>query len=955
MKNFNTQELKNIIVKANRIKNILGVDGDCSKHVDHTISQMLESLNIIQRIIELKQQHDKKIKELKQEHAHEIIELNQQHNDEINKYEEENSNFRNQIDSLTAQLIESESQREELSKRLQKEISSSQSGPFFNLGGFFGSVIKNFVDGVDDGLNEGYSAGAKIGQVIAQPVGKLVGGTAGSTAGLAVGTIKGLAEGTYEGVFKGTKTGYNLGEVLGESSGQIVGGTAGLAGGLTVGCVKGLGDAGYDLVASDKSSAEILGEGVGKVGGALGGAAIGFGDGVAKGVPKGFKAGKEVGEIYGKPAGEFIGASAGIITGATLGVIEGVPEGFIASFQNTRSIVKYITQCLVETGFFVAVGYGIYKLTSNCTNPFPDLKKELPQLNNSVQELYDQIPNIQSDLQTDCYQMLNNIRQFAEVINKTDKGTGKELGSLSSIEKHVNDILSNDLPIFDRSSSSVEDLKCNSGTVDIQPLSNNKSQVENVHMKKGDCLLQKDKDYYEKGVACLSNRVKAEKLAKNPNLTEAVFLVEGIIPNKQKASCTIINEEGKTVGYRAYSDHATPPVLTLPGGVALQNADGSTPHIQNITAIEKIMPEELNGKDQEAIIKYFKTEGLPLDKVNQVVNITIKHHQNIAKKIVGADKFYNLPLNQQDALTLAVYKSGSGFGGNNAPKAQKTLVKAIKENKGGSIDPKLYNDLHPNDHPRNVLQSIIAGDKDETLAGLDVFSKETDIGWIKGYFVKYTLEALSHVLSLRINDLQQKDTEVFKGIFIHQDDNNNIYNLLSQILTSSKNKFLVPLNLFNKHATGLIFEKNKDGVIQVKYLDSLNKNIPQELKQLIANALGSKLDFQEIPVEQQKYANCGVEVIENFILYLTGKRVSQEQAIELHSKLVENALLNIESRGVHKLFEEESGDNYSLFADSSEYIEQSSHQIHNFDYDKLNVEAMGESCASESLTHCYHS
>ncbi len=44
-------------------------------------------------------------------------------------------------------------------------------------------------------------------------------------------------------------------------------------------------------------------------------------------------------------------------------------------------------------------------------------------------------------------------------------------------------------------------------------------------------------------------------------------------------------------------------------------------------------------------------------------------------------------------------------------------------------------------------------------------------------------------------------------------------------------------------------------------------------------------------VEAQKYNNCGSEVIENFMQYLTGERVDQESAVAVHSMLLEDALI----------------------------------------------------------------
>lgn len=241
-----------------------------------------------------------------------------------------------------------------------------------------------------------------------------------------------------------------------------------------------------------------------------------------------------------------------------------------------------------------------------------------------------------------------------------------------------------------------------------------------------------------------------------------------------------------------------------------------------------------------------------------------------------------------------------------------------------------------NEEKRKILQTL---EKDSSLKGSNT-QEETNIDWINSYFGKYTLDGLNNILDLRLKDLKLKDIKILQSIFIDQ-DYNNISNILTQISLSTEQTILVPLNLFNKHAVGLVFEKSKDDTIQVKYLDSLNKEIPKELKQLIVDYLNTKVNFQKIITEQQKYANCGAEVIENFILYLTGKRISQEKAIELHSKLVENALLNIDSFGVHLLFEEPSNNCYSC-AGYLEQMHHDNHQFYNFDYENHHPALLGQ-------------
>jgi len=183
--------------------------------------------------------------------------------------------------------------------------------------------------------------------------------------------------------------------------------------------------------------------------------------------------------------------------------------------------------------------------------------------------------------------------------------------------------------------------------------------------------------------------------------------------------------------------------------------------------------------------------------------------------------------------------------------------------------------------------------KENVLQGSGEGGEERDIDWINPYFGKYTVDALRSILSLRINDLELKGMTILEAKFLDK-NHNSISDLIAQISSSTTQSTLVPINLFNKHAAGIVFTKTLKGEFEVTYLDSLNKPIPKELKQLITDNFNVKVDLKQIMVEQQKYANCGPEVIENFIYYLTAQRVTQEEAVVLHSKLLENKLLSHE-------------------------------------------------------------
>src|SRR6185312_15381174 len=104
----------------------------------------------------------------------------------------------------------------------------------------------------------------------------------------------------------------------------------------------------------------------------------------------------------------------------------------------------------------------------------------------------------------------------------------------------------------------------------------------------------------------------------------------------------------------------------------------------------------------------------------------------------------------------------------------------------------------------------------------------------------------------------------------------------------------------DKHWLGLLFKK-LDTVVEVIYLDSEQRTIPALLKSKLEDGLsknGYKSHFLELKLEQQRYNNCGPELIENFAYHLTGTRATQEAAVHVHSLLVENNLLDPKEYGL---------------------------------------------------------
>jgi len=322
--------------------------------------------------------------------------------------------------------------------------------------------------------------------------------------------------------------------------------------------------------------------------------------------------------------------------------------------------------------------------------------------------------------------------------------------------------------------------------------------------------------------------------------------------------------------------------------------------------------------DKEELLKkpeYYnlrtKIANLPEKTQNLLANKAIEEHLEKCKKDIS--NFDELP-NTHKAVILSQKYVGNNYFALSSSKTGKPGYCNQPIQEGDAIKVmKIIHNSNPNDGKRTLGHLILLDpDSDEInnqLAGFDIYGKEKEIGWINRYFGKYTLGALSYILSLRINDLQirNKNIRVLSGIFINQVEN-NVSDLIARIDESNEETVFVPLNLYNKHATGLIFEKLSEGgnqIIEVKYFDPLNKPIPEELKELIAISLSQEIvNFKQITVDEQNYANCGPEVIENFVLYLTGQRLSQEKAIELHSKLVENELIGKANYGTHLLFEE---------------------------------------------------
>lgn len=115
-----------------------------------------------------------------------------------------------------------------------------------------------------------------------------------------------------------------------------------------------------------------------------------------------------------------------------------------------------------------------------------------------------------------------------------------------------------------------------------------------------------------------------------------------------------------------------------------------------------------------------------------------------------------------------------------------------------------------------------------------------------------------------------------------------IIEVLNAMTEGNSTKVLVPYNIANKHWVGMVFELEDDKVF-INYFDPENNSAPQKLVRELTffmNEFSITAEFKEIPVPTQTANNCGPEIIEDFIQYLTGERIKEEEVVPYHSQLL---------------------------------------------------------------------
>lgn len=198
----------------------------------------------------------------------------------------------------------------------------------------------------------------------------------------------------------------------------------------------------------------------------------------------------------------------------------------------------------------------------------------------------------------------------------------------------------------------------------------------------------------------------------------------------------------------------------------------------------------------------------------------------------------------------------------------------------------------PSPHASNSSSSSSSS----SSSGTALFDHEDSSPWNI-----YTTTAMNEILKLRLEstNVKEEEVEIVNPVSAFEETASSAEEIAADISSVESNrKLLVILNLYHKHWVGIVVDKS-DGEIKLTYMDSEQFAMPEMLKEKLAEAFTEtnpecEISIVEAELEPQKYNNCGLEVIENFIAYLTGYRLSQEDALPFHSALLEDTLLEPE-------------------------------------------------------------
>lgn len=201
-----------------------------------------------------------------------------------------------------------------------------------------------------------------------------------------------------------------------------------------------------------------------------------------------------------------------------------------------------------------------------------------------------------------------------------------------------------------------------------------------------------------------------------------------------------------------------------------------------------------------------------------------------------------------------------------------------------------------------LKQEVLTALQDISGAGSIDTATIADFGYHIG-LNEYYGSGLNKILKLRLDNLPTKTEKIttLESTYLYTESKSDIQKMAVDVISNFQQgikTLLVPCNLYSKHWVGLVFELDNSNNVSVKYLDSENNSLPQGLQAELQEAIseyGYNPAIEQQDVEQQQANNCGVEVIENFMLHVSGYRLPQEKALKFHSQLLEEYLLSEDS------------------------------------------------------------
>ena len=165
-------------------------------------------------------------------------------------------------------------------------------------------------------------------------------------------------------------------------------------------------------------------------------------------------------------------------------------------------------------------------------------------------------------------------------------------------------------------------------------------------------------------------------------------------------------------------------------------------------------------------------------------------------------------------------------------------------------------------------------------------------------WMEYTKIGMDELLTLRLEAADQMDVKTIMPNYVYDGSKENAKKLANEISNNLGEKSLIVLNLFGKHWVGLVIEKDAE-TIDIQYMDSEQEIMPSQLQESLISQVAQDFPQHNIQVtttelESQKYNNCGPEVIENITSHLLGwgRTTSQEDAVAIHSVLLEDSLMS---------------------------------------------------------------